>query len=222
MRRWPRSSASSKDPEREGGRTRRHGHGTRLRASRYSSIIEQSRDARTRAAVPSPSTRPTVVRAATARLDETSVEAVRSLARAARLLEKASGDLGLAHYRVLSAIAAGEDRASRVARRFELGRPTVSAAVDALSRAGLIERAVVAADQRAYELRLTRRGEEVLAAVEAEMVHLLHDVLHRLGDPGEAADALAALGGALDARAEERHALLPKGRPGAGASAGQK
>lgn len=137
----------------------------------------------------------------------TSAEAVRSLARVARLLEKASGDLGLAHYRVLSAVAAGEDRASRVARRFELGRPTISAAVDALVRGGLLERGAVATDQRAFELRLTERGRAVLGDVEAEMVRVLDELCGRLDSSVTATRTLAALGAALDARAADRNEL---------------
>ncbi|HTX63096.1 MAG TPA: MarR family winged helix-turn-helix transcriptional regulator [Acidimicrobiales bacterium] len=136
--------------------------------------------------------------------DPAAVEAVRSLARAARILERASGDLGLAHYRVLSAIAAGEDRASRVAERFELGRPTISASVDALRRAGLIERTEVAADQRAFALRLTPRGCEELDRVEAEMVRVLDELCRRLPSGGPDQDpvaVLATLGTALDTRA---------------------
>lgn len=135
------------------------------------------------------------------------VEAVRSLARIARILERASGGLGLAHYRVLSAIAAGEERASRVAARFELGRPTISAAVDALRRAGLIERAAVATDQRAFALRLTPQGWQLLERVEAEMVRVVDELCRRVASAGLAndpVDVLAALGEALDARAAER------------------
>lgn len=142
--------------------------------------------------------------------DATAVEAVRSLARVARILEHACGELGLAHYRVLSAIAGGEDRASRVAERFELGRPTISAGVDALRRAGLIERTEVATDQRAFALRLTASGWETLERVETEMVRVLDDLCRRLPSAGSTEDAvavLAALGQALDARADERRGL---------------
>lgn len=151
----------------------------------------------------------------TATTSAAAVEAVRSVARVARILERASGELGLAHYRVLSAIAAGEDRASRVAERFELGRPTVSAAVDALRRAGLIERTEVAKDQRAFALRLTQSGWETLERVEAEMVRVLGDLCRRLpsaGPAGDPLDVLAALGDALDARARERRVPQPTGR----------
>jgi DNA-binding MarR family transcriptional regulator len=137
----------------------------------------------------------------------TAIEAVRSLARIARILERASGELGLAHYRVLSAIAAGEERASRVAARFELGRPTISAAVDSLRRTGLIERAAVATDQRAFALRLTPQGWKVLERVEAEMVRVVDDLCRRVSSTGSTDDPVgvfAALGEALDARARER------------------
>ena len=160
----------------------------------------------------SPATPPTAQIAQTTQTAQTAqtapsveVEAVRSLARVARLLERASGELGLAHYRVLSAIAAGEGRASRVARRFELGRPTISAAVDALSRAELIERSVAKTDQRAFDLALTRKGQDVLDAVEAEMVAVLEDLCGRLASSAGATATLAALVDALDARAEDGH-----------------
>lgn len=133
------------------------------------------------------------------------VETVRALARLARLLEKASGSLGMAQYRVLSAVAAGDERASRVAERLGLGRPAVSAAVDALCREGLMVRAGVPADQRAIDLSLTPSGRHELARAEARMASVLSDVVARTGDPGVAA-ALAALGPALDALYWERHA----------------
>src|SRR5579875_3572176 len=60
-------------------------------------------------------------------------EAVRALARASSVLERSSSELNLAHYRVLSAIASGQERASHVAARLALGRPAVSAAVESLS-----------------------------------------------------------------------------------------
>lgn len=135
-----------------------------------------------------------------------SIEAVRSLARAARLLERATGELGLAQYRVLSAIAGGDERASRVAERFELGRPTVSAAVDALCRDGLLARADSLDDQRAVDLALTPEGRAVLQRVEGDMVLTFDDLCLRAKDPSEITRALVALGEALDARQDDRAA----------------
>jgi DNA-binding MarR family transcriptional regulator len=83
------------------------------------------------------------------------IEAVRALARASRFLERSSDELSLAHYRVLAAVASGDERASRVAQRLAIGRPTISAAVDALGQRGLLSRGTVEGDQRATALHLT-------------------------------------------------------------------
>lgn len=131
-------------------------------------------------------------------------QAVRALARMSRVLERSSSELNLAHYRVLSAIASGEQRASRVAARLALGRPTVSAAVDALCTRGLIERAGVKDDQRAATLSLTREGEAVLNRVEAEMVRRLDLLCARTPDGAQVMQSLAWLGPAIDQAVAER------------------
>jgi DNA-binding MarR family transcriptional regulator len=136
--------------------------------------------------------------------DQAARESVRALARAARVLERASADLSMAHYRVLSSVAAGQDRASRVAEQLGLGRPTVSAAVDALCRDGLLTRADVEADQRAVSLRLTSTGAQVLEGVEGEMVRRLDDLCDRTPDPAQVRQVLVWLGTALDERQAER------------------
>src|ERR1700742_3257644 len=87
------------------------------------------------------------------------VAAIRALARMARLLERSSGDLHLAHYRVLAAVADGDERASRVADRLALGNPTVSAAVESLTKRGLLSREDAVEDRRAATLTLTSAGE---------------------------------------------------------------
>jgi DNA-binding MarR family transcriptional regulator len=140
------------------------------------------------------------------RSNETEVQAIRALARVARLLERSSGDLNLAHYRVLSAIAEGSERASRVADRLTLGKPTVSAAVESLTKRGLISREDVAEDRRATTLTLTAAGEEALAAVDREMLGHLDDLLGRTSDPARVLDSLGQLGKALDELAAERSA----------------
>ena len=91
------------------------------------------------------------------------VEAIRALARASRLLERASGEVNLAHYRVLAAIASGDQRASRIAAKLALGKPTVSASVESLCKRGLLARSGVQGDQRAASLQLTSEGKKWLA-----------------------------------------------------------
>ena len=98
------------------------------------------------------------------------IEAVRALARASSLMERASSELSLAHYRVLSAISSGDERASRIAGRLAIGKPTISAAVNAMCERGLLVRMDVEGDLRAVDLRLTLKGRRLLERVEAEMI----------------------------------------------------
>lgn len=139
------------------------------------------------------------------------IEAVRALARATRVLERASGELSLAHYRVLSAIASGDERASRVANRLAIGKPTVSAAVEALVQRGLLLRSAVDGDQRVAVLHLTPEGQALLARVEAEMIRRIDELCARTPDPGRLMDSLVWLGAAIDdwqaQRAAERRAV---------------
>jgi DNA-binding MarR family transcriptional regulator len=138
------------------------------------------------------------------RANDERIQAVRALARLARVLERSTGDLNLAHYRVLSAIADGDERASRVADRLALGKPTVSAAVESLTKRGLLSRADVADDRRAATLSLTPAGEAALAAVEEEMLERVDDLCARTPDPDQVLESLGRLGEALDEVAAER------------------
>jgi DNA-binding MarR family transcriptional regulator len=140
------------------------------------------------------------------------VPAVRALARVSRVLEAASPDLSLAHYRVLAAVASGEERASVVAARLALGKPAVSAAVDALCRRGLLERLDVVADGRAVALSLTTQGEQLLERVETEMTRRVVDLCARTPDPVGVLHSLASLGLAMDEARAERLAQQVGGR----------
>jgi DNA-binding MarR family transcriptional regulator len=134
------------------------------------------------------------------------IDAVRALARATRVLERASGELSLAHYRVLSAIASGEERASRVAERLAIGKPTVSAAVEVLAQRGLLLRSAVDGDQRVAVLHLTPDGQALLARVEAEMIRRIDDLCARTPDPDRLMESLVWLGAAIDDRQAQRAA----------------
>jgi DNA-binding MarR family transcriptional regulator len=132
------------------------------------------------------------------------IEAVRALARASRMLERASPELSLAHYRVLAAVASGDERASRVARRLAVGKPTISATVDALCRRGLLVRSGVAGDQRAAALALTAAGSALLARVETEMVRRIEETCARTPDGARLVQSLVWLGAAIDEMRVER------------------
>jgi DNA-binding MarR family transcriptional regulator len=132
-----------------------------------------------------------------------------TLARLARLLERACGELDppltLAQYRLLAMIGRGADRASHLAGRLALAKPTVSATVDTLAERGLVERAPARDDRRVTTLSVTESGRAVLQAAEAAMRARLDDVLEHVDDPDAVIGALDALGAALDERRAERH-----------------
>jgi DNA-binding MarR family transcriptional regulator len=153
------------------------------------------------------------------RSNENRRQAIRALARMARQLERSSGDLNLAHYRVLAAVADGDERASRVAERLALGKPTVSAAVESLTGRGLLSREDAAEDRRAATLSLTPAGKAALAEVEGEMLGRLDDLCARTPDPDAVREALAQLGVALDELADERLAARKAAKRAAGKGA---
>ena len=133
-----------------------------------------------------------------------------TLARLARLLERACGDieppLTLAQYRLLAMIGGGADRASHLAGQLALAKPTVSATVDTLVERGLVERGAARDDRRVTTLSVTAAGHEVLAGAEGAMRSRLDDVLARVDDPAAVAGALDALGNGLDERRSARRA----------------
>jgi DNA-binding MarR family transcriptional regulator len=133
-------------------------------------------------------------------------KAVRALARASRIVERASEDLSFADYRVLSAIHSGEQRAARLADRLALGKPTVSASVDSLHKRGLLERGKVEGDNRAVALSLSDDGRELFERMQGRMMRQLELIAARTADPEAVVDALAGLDGAIDEIVIERHA----------------
>ena len=137
---------------------------------------------------------------------------VLTLARLARLLERACTDpagaqLTLAQYRLLAMIADGAERASQLAGRLALTKPTVSATIDTLVERGLVTRATAADDRRALRLQTTPAGVVVLGIAETAMRGRLDDVLARVDDPAAVRASLTELHAALDERRAQRRAV---------------
>ncbi|MGA7206247.1 MAG: MarR family winged helix-turn-helix transcriptional regulator [Specibacter sp.] len=134
------------------------------------------------------------------------VAAVRALVRVSRVLERSLEELSLPHYRVLAAVSAGDEIASRVATRLALGRPAVSAAVATLCERGLLERVEMAADQRSAGLRLTETGWDALTRADAAMASELRSVAAKTEHPTQLLDTLGLLNDAVSARYAEQRA----------------
>ena len=109
---------------------------------------------------------------------------VRTLARVARLLERSCGDLTLPQYRLLAMVGDGNERATALAGRLALTKPSVSTMVDALVDRGFLVRAREVDDRRAVRLALTPTGRRTLRAAEASMQERLRPVVEHCPDPG--------------------------------------
>jgi DNA-binding MarR family transcriptional regulator len=124
--------------------------------------------------------------------------AVRGLARLARMVERSCPELSLSQYRVLARVATGDQRASLLAGRLALSKPSVTAAVDGLVERGYLIRSGVEADRRAVQLDLTPSGQQALEAADDAMMAQLERLLARCEDPGLALAGLCELVHGLD------------------------
>jgi len=130
--------------------------------------------------------------------------AARALALVARSLERSVGDLSLAQFRVLSLVAAGDERSSLLAERLAVAKPTITAVVDGLVERGLVEREAVAGDRRSIRLVLTKSGTTALRTAEREMCAVLDRIFDHARDRDALLTALGDLDDALTARMEAR------------------
>lgn len=129
--------------------------------------------------------------------------AVRTLARLSRLLERGGGDLSLPQFRLLAMVEHGQ-RASFLANKLTVAKPTVTALVDGLVERGYVSRSQSSADKRATEIALTPAGRKALKAAETEMAERLDGLLARTADRGAVLDALTELQDALEDAFEAR------------------
>jgi DNA-binding MarR family transcriptional regulator len=103
--------------------------------------------------------------------------AARTISLLARMLERAAGGLTLAQYRVLALVSAGDERASRLAGRLAITKPSVSAVVDGLVERGYLAREAVEGDRRAVRLCLTPTGSAALMTAETAMADRLEPLM---------------------------------------------
>jgi long-chain acyl-CoA synthetase len=125
-------------------------------------------------------------------------DAARAVVRVARMLEHAATELTLPQYRLLVMVDSGDQRASQLAGRLALSKPTVTAVVEGLVERGFLARSEVSGDRRAVCLSLTDAGRKALAATDAAMGERLATVLARCADPAAAEDGLGQLAAAVN------------------------
>src|SRR5439155_5695738 len=122
---------------------------------------------------------------------------VRTLVRLARMLERGAGGLSLPQFRVLALVDEGGERASQLADRLAVAKPTITAVVDGLVERGYLKRTADCDDRRATKITLTAAGRRALYDAEAAMGTRLQDIVGHADDPEAIARALQDLGHAI-------------------------
>ena len=138
-----------------------------------------------------------------------------TIARLSRLLENhGTGELSLPQYRVLGLLSSGEERASLLAARLSVAKPTLTSLVDSLVERGFVSREALHGDRRAVRLSITTAGRTTLAASAAQLRSVLDTVLDRCIDPTLVLAGLSELTAALDSLWAERVAETASGDVG--------
>lgn len=125
----------------------------------------------------------------------TAVRAVAILARQFDVICQEAG-ISLPQYRLLLYVRIRPQRASELAERVAVKRPTLTAIVDGLVESGFLLRASVEGDRRGISLELTDEGRTKLAEVEALLAQRLGDFTRHTDEPRTLA-AMADLANAL-------------------------
>ncbi len=105
---------------------------------------------------------------------------VRLLRQAAAGTGSGGGGLSLTEYRLLKRVADRLRLASELAAELDVTPATVSAAVDALVRRGLVQRHDPGADRRAVPLGASAQGHAALEAARQRQYQALRGVVERL------------------------------------------
>jgi DNA-binding MarR family transcriptional regulator len=131
-----------------------------------------------------------------------------TVARLARLFEQNCGpQLSLAQYRTLGTLLDGGQRASRLAQRLAVPKPTLTALVDSLVARGLLEREEITGDRRGVQLSITAEGRAAHREASRHLTATFDEVLERVPDPAVVLEAIGQLRDALDARLADRMAF---------------
>ncbi|HEU4840885.1 MAG TPA: MarR family transcriptional regulator [Ilumatobacteraceae bacterium] len=130
-----------------------------------------------------------------------------TIARLSRVLENhGTSELSMPQYRVLGLLSSGHERATELASKLAVTKPTLTSLIDGLVERGYVERAGADGDRRAVRLVITPAGLDAVGAAGRALREVLDDVLERCADPDGVLIALDDLRLALDARWSERAA----------------
>ena len=108
-----------------------------------------------------------------------------TIARLHRVLENHStSELTMPQYRVLGLLSSGHERATGLASKLAVTKPTLTSLIDGLVERGFVARKATAGDRRAVRIVITPAGRAAADAAGRALRDVLDDVLARCADPG--------------------------------------
>jgi DNA-binding MarR family transcriptional regulator len=132
--------------------------------------------------------------------DERAAEAVLTILRISRGLERIEAGVSPQQYRMLKLIGAGGERSARLADKLSVARPTLTATADSLVAAGLACRETEQGDRRVVRLRLTDAGQAAIVRADTAYSSWLEQVLAATGQSEQILADLRLLNTALTER----------------------
>jgi DNA-binding MarR family transcriptional regulator len=135
---------------------------------------------------------------------QTAQEAVLTVMRLFRALERIDTGLTPQQYRILKLAGAGGERSARLAERLAVAKPTLTATADGLVAAGYAQREAEAGDRRVVRLCLTETGRAALERADAAYAGWLGPLLGATGDVDGVLEAFRSLDAAMDERRRAR------------------
>ena len=141
----------------------------------------------------------------TAERDDAVVEALLTVLRLSRVLERVDAGVSPQHYRMLKLIGEGGERSARLAEKLAVAKPTLTSTADSLVAAGLATRQAEPGDRRVVRLCLTPAGQAAVRRADDAYASWFGSLLE---DTGRGEEILADLLSLSHAMTERRRARL--------------
>jgi DNA-binding MarR family transcriptional regulator len=155
------------------------------------------------------------------RPDEAILDALLTVLRIARVLERIDAGVSPQQYRMLKLIGEGGERSARLAERLAVARPTLTSTADSLVAAGLAIRQAEPGDRRVVRLCLTPAGQAAVRRADDAYAAWFGSVLQHTGHGAEIIADLLSLDDAMTERRRARLAAeaTAEGAPAEGTAA---
>jgi DNA-binding MarR family transcriptional regulator len=139
---------------------------------------------------------------------ESVTDALLTILRITRVLERVDAGVSPQQYRILKLIGAGGERSARLAERLAVARPTLTSIADSLVAAGLAVRQAEPGDRRVVRLYLTKAGEQAVARADAAYSEWFGGLLDDTGQREQILTDMLLLDNAMTERRRARQSAV--------------